>query len=377
MVKPGDRVRFLNATGGGEVTRVEGKICYVEENGFETPVLVKEVVVVMPAGHQSDHPGAKLMFDQKAFDAGRKSQSTAIPKEVPAPSSSITTPKPAPAPKTDYGDKLSLALAFEPTNLKKLSDSKFNAVLVNDSNYTLYFTLSARGGDSREWRLVFAGELPANELIDLAILAPETLGDYERIALQGIAFSRDSGYELKTPFNIVRKLDLTKFYKLHCFRPGIYFDNPVLEIQLIDKDEVKDGAKVGLNLNSLVEKYEKTFAAAPRKEEKNKKAVANPAANPNKLLDLIEIDLHIGELTDSTAGMDPAAMLTLQIDTARKTMEAHKRRIGQKIVFIHGKGEGVLRKELLKMLRKEYPKAELQDASFREYGFGATLVTIH
>ncbi|MDE6770914.1 MAG: Smr/MutS family protein, partial [Muribaculaceae bacterium] len=47
------------------------------------------------------------------------------------------------------------------------------------------------------------------------------------------------------------------------------------------------------------------------------------------------------------------------------------------IVFIHGKGEGVLRKAVLDLLKKEYPKAELQDASFREYGFGATLVTIH
>ena len=46
-------------------------------------------------------------------------------------------------------------------------------------------------------------------------------------------------------------------------------------------------------------------------------------------------------------------------------------------MFIHGKGEGVLRKAVLDLLKKEWPKAELQDASFREYGFGATLVTIH
>ena len=70
-------------------------------------------------------------------------------------------------------------------------------------------------------------------------------------------------------------------------------------------------------------------------------------------------------------------MLNLQLDTVRKTMSQHSRRKGQKIVFIHGKGEGVLRKAVLELLKKEYPKAELQDASFREYGFGATLVTIH
>ena len=74
---------------------------------------------------------------------------------------------------------------------------------------------------------------------------------------------------------------------------------------------------------------------------------------------------------------DNAATLRLQLDTVEKTMKAHSRRIGRKIVFIHGKGEGVLRDAVWKLLRKQYPKAELQDASFQEYGFGATLVTVH
>lgn len=67
----------------------------------------------------------------------------------------------------------------------------------------------------------------------------------------------------------------------------------------------------------------------------------------------------------------------MQLDAVRKHMKDNSARIGQKIVFIHGKGEGVLRNAVLQLLKKEFPKAELQDASFREYGFGATLVTIH
>ena len=113
--------------------------------------------------------------------------------------------------------------------------------------------------------------------------------------------------------------------------------------------------------------------------DRNKSENQKPKAesNPHKLLPLIEVDLHIGELLDSTVGMEPKDMLDLQLSTVRKHMEAHSRRKGQKIVFIHGKGEGVLRKAVLDLLKKDYPKAELQDASFREYGFGATLVTIH
>ena len=49
---------------------------------------------------------------------------------------------------------------------------------------------------------------------------------------------------------------------------------------------------------------------------------------------------------------------------------------GLKIVFIHGKGEGVLRNAIMKELNHRYKGHQVQDASFREYGFGATQVTI-
>ena len=49
----------------------------------------------------------------------------------------------------------------------------------------------------------------------------------------------------------------------------------------------------------------------------------------------------------------------------------------RKIVFIHGKGEGVLRNALIKELKHKYKNCSYQDASFQEYGYGATMVTIH
>ena len=50
MVKVGDRVRYLNAVGGGIVVRIAKDIAYVDEDGFETPVLARECVVVEPGG---------------------------------------------------------------------------------------------------------------------------------------------------------------------------------------------------------------------------------------------------------------------------------------------------------------------------------------
>lgn len=91
---------------------------------------------------------------------------------------------------------------------------------------------------------------------------------------------------------------------------------------------------------------------------------------------MIEVDLHINELIDSTAGLSSSDMLNLQIDEFRKVMDANLKHKGQKIVFIHGKGEGVLRQALMKELNHRYKGHQVQDASFREYGFGATQVTI-
>ena len=93
--------------------------------------------------------------------------------------------------------------------------------------------------------------------------------------------------------------------------------------------------------------------------------------------DIMEVDLHAHELLDTTAGMSNSEILNYQLDVFRKTLEECKNKKGQKIVFIHGKGDGVLRKAILQELKYKYKNYESQDASFREYGFGATMVIIH
>ena len=92
--------------------------------------------------------------------------------------------------------------------------------------------------------------------------------------------------------------------------------------------------------------------------------------------DIIEIDLHAHELLDTTAGMSKGDIKDYQMEVFRKTMKEHLHEKGRRIVFIHGKGEGVLRQAIYKELTHRYAGHDVQDASFREYGFGATQVTI-
>lgn len=384
-------MRFLNSVGGGKITKIEGQLAYVDDNGFETPVLTRELVVVLPAGHEANAKGAVKMFDQNAFDEGRKQTNLGEKVNLGEKASQANEAMPAnqmepglPVEETAHGDKMNIVLAFEPGNVKQLDKSKFAAVLVNDSNYFLDFTFLRRSAEERGWTLVFTGTVAPNELIDLASLTHEILPDYEKVAFQCVAYKKDKTFTLQAPVSVSRKLDLTKFHKFHCFRAGMYFDNAVLEVPLVtdgvaakplevNAGEIKEAMTSAPANKDVAKELSKKFKVDAGK----KKHPADPAANPHKVLPLIEVDLHIGELTDSLAGMEPKDMLNLQLDTVRKHMKANSQRIGQKLVFIHGKGEGVLRKAVLELLKKEYPKAELQDASFREYGFGATLVTIH
>ena len=89
----------------------------------------------------------------------------------------------------------------------------------------------------------------------------------------------------------------------------------------------------------------------------------------------MEVDLHIHQLVPSTKGMNNYDMLNLQLETAKRQLEfAMSKRI-QKVVFIHGKGAGVLEEEL-KYLFRRYDNVKHYDADYKKYGLGATEVYI-
>jgi hypothetical protein len=127
---------------------------------------------------------------------------------------------------------------------------------------------------------------------------------------------------------------------------------------LTTRDFIPDDFSEVLSEKS-VEKYKKVKRIKPK--ERN--------------LPAMEVDLHIHQLVPKTKGMDNFDMLTLQIDTAKRQLEfAIKKRI-QRVVFIHGVGEGVLRAEL-EYLFRQYGNLQFDDADYKKYGRGATEVYI-
>ena len=124
--------------------------------------------------------------------------------------------------------------------------------------------------------------------------------------------------------------------------------------------------------------WERSERAMQQKAREDRRATPQPivkkkGGGPSAIL---EVDLHINELLDNTNGLSNADMLNYQLSKFHEVMAQYAHDKGQKIVFIHGKGDGVLRKAIEKELNTKYKQHYYQDASFREYGFGATMVTI-
>jgi len=110
------------------------------------------------------------------------------------------------------------------------------------------------------------------------------------------------------------------------------------------------------------------------KEGKRPKKAKNGRSKERNLPPM-EVDLHIHQLVNDHKRMSNYDMLTLQLDTAKRQLDfAISKRI-QRIVFIHGLGEGVLCAEL-EFLFKRYDNLKFYDADFQKYGQGAMEVYI-
>jgi hypothetical protein len=358
-IKPGDKVRFLNAVGGGKVTRIDAKqgLIYVEdEDGFEIPVLEKECVAVPEVNKTTNFPKRDFSTPQEDYAKSQKETTQKVKTEV------VRAEEPVEIFETADGDDLRTCLTFIPTDIKNLSESKFDCLLINDSNYFLFYNFII--GDKAERRSIANGLIEPNMQEQLAQLSSNQLNDWENLQVQIVPFKKDKTYTPQSVIDISLQLPPLKFYKLHSFTENDYFDELALVLDLTQGDK-----SALFNISS-----EEIKKAMLQKEG----AVKPKRSRPKVKLQsgIIEIDLHIHELTETTAGLSNADMLQLQLDKFHAVIDENKNNKGQKIVFIHGKGEGVLRNEILKLLKSRYKSYYFQDASFKEYGFGATMVVI-
>lgn len=348
-VKVGDIVRFLDDVGGGRVIKICERQAYVEdEDGFERIVPLRQCVVV---NHTLNEHADLGNTNVEGYGIHPK-PSTPRQPEFPT----IEVPG---------GNTINAVFAFVPQDIKSLSTTDFDISFVNDSNYCLYITISNKSTAADEWSLLYHGLIEPNIQEPIGELKREQINSFERVTLQVVAFKKDKPFEMKAPASVELKIDTTKFFKLHCFRQNIYFDEQVLAFDILKDDKAVRPLQLDPETIRLG-----ILGKESKPELKPISRSSKPTTEP------LVIDLHDHVLLDTIAGLSPSDILNYQLDYFRHIMDEHRRHIGLKIIFIHGKGNGVLRDKLRKELEHRYKGCDVQDASFLEYGYGATQVTI-
>lgn len=379
-MKIGDKVRFLSEVGGGRVSGFQGKdiVLVEDEDGFEIPTSVRDVVVVeqddyamgkmisakMEAQQKAEeHAATELHQDSRSIKSilnDHDEQTDMHVDEYDAADREITFR--APVQEREGGNKLSAYLAFVPVDIKEITHTRFETYIVNDSNYYIHYSYLVAEGNA--WTLKSVGEVEPNTKLFIEEFGREVLNDMGRIGVQLTAYKKDKPFLLKPAIDVQFRIDPVKFYKLHVFEENEFFEQPSLLFTIVDNDEVARPLVVdSKRLKEQMYKDEKIIAHEGKKKRQKDDGT-------------LVIDLHADELLETTAGMNAADILHYQLDVFKKTMDENKKKKGQKIVFIHGKGEGVLRHALVHELNYRYKSCTYQDASFQEYGYGATQVTI-
>ncbi|WP_299577240.1 Smr/MutS family protein [uncultured Sunxiuqinia sp.] len=344
MIKVGDRVKFMNDVGGGIVTKIISKsLVHVEnDDGFEIPTLVTELVVVNEELDINQKPSVEQFAAQ------------ASPKKP--------TPEPEPVKASPVmiagNDEPNFQLAFVPDNSRNPLEGSIKLYLINDSNFSVLYHFSEF--KNNEYTSKEAGELEPNTKLWLDSIAQVDIAGLPEYFFQLICF-REQSSRLEKPVEASVKVNPVKFYKTGSFVANDFFTEKAMLVKLNQSAMEKA-------IENLTEKEVKKVVRQKEPARKVKPVVENT--------DLLEVDLHIHELIDNTKGLSNKEMLDLQMKHFHEKMDEAIKKQVKKVVFIHGLGHGTLKQELRRELSHKYKRYAFQDASFQEYGYGATMVIL-
>ncbi len=389
-MKIGDKVRFLSESGGGVIAGFQGKniVLVEDEDGFQIPTPINDVIQVIDDDYSTGKVvGSTLPKPTSVKNALTSSASDNEEEPIDDDPSTKEISFRAPAEERKGGNLLSCYLAFVPMDMKDMTHTRFESYFVNDSNYYVRFTYLSAEGNS--WKLKSSMEVEPNTKEFIEEFGKEDLNDLGHVAIQLLSYKRDKSFMLKPTIDVQFRIDTVKFYKLHTFQENDFFELPALLYTIVENDKVTRPLVVDSKQlkEEMYQKEPKDHIEVTKADEKGNDTYVRryndrkQTGNPFQLKhrgdeDIVVVDLHAHELLDTTTGMSAIDILNFQLQKFRDTLQQYKDKKGQRIVFIHGKGEGVLRRALINDLNYRYKKYQYQDASFQEYGYGATQVTI-
>ncbi|WP_426058928.1 Smr/MutS family protein [Hymenobacter sp. B1770] len=398
----GDRVRLLTGTEEGIVTRLlDSELVEVAiDNDFTIPVLRREVVVVaQEEGNNFDRTAPDYRVGQvpgKNANASKKdrsqrpSQPAAAKPAQPSLQEALAAVASkgagvakvggtaAPAGKQAAAAKgLFLALVHQSPELLAVT-------LINNTEADVLYTYGEETS-TRPYRALAADKLgPKASTKPLSFLHMKDFETWPAVIFQLLPHraNGDAAYELLTKR---QGFKASTFYS--SIRPAPVIQKDAYLFQLDEK------AAAAIAPEQLTQEAPAATPAKPAgvdaaalKAQLSGDAPAKPAAvvaaaAPAPASPVVapshEFDLHLEALRpDNKEELSNTAILRIQLDAFEDALSRALATNMHEIVFIHGMGNGVLRKEIHRQLSRNKDIKFFEDARKEKFGFGATLVRL-
>ncbi|GAB3333752.1 DUF2027 domain-containing protein [Hymenobacter humi] len=401
----GDRVRLLTGTEEGIVTRLlDSELVEVAiDNDFTIPVLRREVVVVaQEEGNNFDRTAPDFRVGQvpgKNANASKKDRSqrptqSAAPKPaqpslqeaLAAVASSgagvakVSGPAAGSAKQAAAAKGLFLALVHQSPEL-------LGVTLINNTEADVLYTYGEETS-ARPYRALAADKLgPKSSTKPLSFLHMKDFETWPAVIFQLLPhrLNGDAAYELLTKRQAFKA---STFYSSS--RPAPVIGKDAYLFQLDEK------AAAAIAPEKLTQEAPTPVPAEPTKpagvdiaalkaqlsgDAPAKPAAVVAAATPAPTAPVVapphEFDLHLEALRpDNKEELSNTAILRLQLDAFEDALSRALASNMHEIVFIHGMGNGVLRKEIHRQLSRNKDIKFFEDARKEKFGFGATLVRL-
>lgn len=342
----GDMVKFLNDTGGGIITKfLDPHTVLVKiEDGFEVPVKISEVI-----------PDRSDSSDSITDDSFRMK----VASQREKPETGIQNIKSEEV-LIEHENSGQVYLAFT----RGTNPFKLQIHLINDTDYHIYFIIGLRKMEQQLYQ--YSDSLEANTKVVLGNFKISKTDESTIFAIQYISFKK--GYYIPSePVSKIIEINTQKLSERKYDEENDYFDAPAAIYNISAKKFPESLKSDGSARYILRDEFIKEKETIPGKKTGFKKSETD---------EIMEVDLHIQEIIDDESGLTDGEILDIQIRRFEMALETALRGNVKKIIFIHGVGQGKLKYEISKTLNKKYPDLKYQDASFKEYGYGATMVLL-
>lgn len=351
----GDKVNFLNTTGGGVVKKIiDARMVEVTiEDGFDIPVLMTDLVLDFRA--QPDRR------QQVVDNVQKEIQQKQLIEEREAESSRKTKLRRFGRNAEDEG----LYLAFVPQDQQWLLTGLLDVVLVNHTDADALYSFNIK--DNEKYINVDYGSIEPHSKVVIESISREDIEYWCEGYIQVILSQEETDFvyhPMHAPFS---------FRSSRFFKDGSYVESGVLgeKALMISLSSVMALKGTETDFTKLMKEDNKVSVSSNHKLIKEKAPIDKHKVAPGEAI----VDLHIGELVDNILGMSSNDIFRIQINYFKKMLDSAIANEYDKVTFIHGVGNGVLKNAIIEELRN-YENTSNKMASIMKFGVGAIDVNI-